>query len=141
MESVVAGASSQLAFVSLLLGIAAATALLLAAVGLYGVISYVVGRRTREIGMRLAVGAQPGEVHRMVVGGAMALVGAGLVLGILLSLASGRVKKGLLVGLEPTDPSAYLVASAILGAVALAASWIPARRASRIDPLEALRTE
>jgi len=141
MEAVVAQASSQLAFVSLLLAIAAATALLLAAVGLYGVISYVVGRRTREIGMRLAVGAQPGEVQRMVVGSAMSLVGAGLVLGILLALASSRIMEGLLVGLEPTDPSAYVVASSILAVVALAASWIPARRASRIDPVEALRTE
>jgi predicted permease len=141
MEAVVAEASSQLAFVSLLLAIAAGTALLLAAVGLYGVISYVVSRRTREIGMRLAVGAQPGEVQRMVVGGAMALVGAGLVLGILLALASSRIMEGLLVGLAPTDLSAYVVASTILAVVALAASWIPARRAARIDPLEALRTE
>lgn len=141
MESVVAEASSQLAFVSLLLAIAAGTALLLAAVGLYGVISYVVGRRTREIGMRLAVGAQPGDVQRMVVGGAMALVAAGLVLGILLSLASGRIIDGLLVGVEPTSPLAYAAAAGILTLVALTASWIPARRAARIDPLEALRAE
>lgn len=141
MEAVVAEASSQLAFVSLLLAIAAGTALLLAAVGLYGVISYVVGRRTREIGMRLAVGAQPGQVQRMVVGGAMSLVAMGLVLGVLLSLAAGGIMEGLLVGLAPTDLSAYVIASTILAVVALAASWIPARRASRIDPLEALRTE
>jgi predicted permease len=141
MESVVAQASSQLAFVSLLLAIAAGTALLLAAVGLYGVISYVVGKRTREIGMRLAVGARPGDVQRMVVGGAMSLVAVGLVLGIGLSLASSRVMEGLLVGLEPTDLSAYVASSLILATVALAASWIPARRASRIDPLEALRAD
>ena len=141
MEAVMAKASSQMAFVSLLLAIAAGTALLLAAVGLYGVLSYVVGRRTREIGMRMAVGAQPAEVQRMVVGRAMVLVAAGLVLGTGVSLASGRVLDGLLVGVEPNPAGAYAAAIGLLALVALAASWIPARRAARIDPQEALRAE
>jgi predicted permease len=141
MRTVVAGAMSELSFVSLLLGIAAGTALLLAAVGLYGVLSYVVTRRTREIGMRLAVGARPGEVQGMVVRGAMTLVAGGLVLGLALSVGSTRIMQGLLVGVEPTDPVVFAFAAGLLALVALAASWIPARRASRIDPLEALRTE
>jgi predicted permease len=141
MEAVVAGAMSELSFVSLLLGIAAGTALLLAAVGLYGVLSYVVTRRTREIGMRLAVGAKPGEVQGMVVRGAMTLVAGGLILGLALAAGATRIMQGLLVGVEPTDPVVFALAAGLLTLVALAASWIPARRASRIDPLEALRTE
>ena len=141
METVVAQATSQLAFVSLLLAIAAATALLLAAVGLYGVISYVVARRTREIGMRLAVGAEPGDVQRMVVAEAMGLVTAGLLLGVALSVAAGRVLRGMVVGVESISPAVYVAGAAVLAVVALVASWLPARRAARIDPVEALLVE
>jgi predicted permease len=141
MDAVVAAATSELAFVSLLLAIAAATALLLAAVGLYGVLSHVVAGRTREIGMRIAVGARPSEVRRMVVGETMALVGVGVVLGLALALAATRVMGSVWVGVEPSDPRVYGLAASVLAAVALAASWLPARRAARIDPLEALRGE
>jgi len=141
MDAVVDAASAQLSFVSLLLGIAAGTALLLAAVGLYGVVSWVVTRRTREIGMRMAIGARPGEVQRMVVGQSVTVVGAGLAAGVALALLSTRLLEGLLVGVEPSDPAVYVVAAGLLGIVALAASWLPARRAARIDPLEALRSE
>jgi len=141
MDAVVRTASAQLSFVSLLLGIAAGTALLLAAVGLYGVVSWVVTRRTREIGMRMAVGARPGEVQRMVVAQSVTVVGLGLAAGVALALVTTRVLDGLLVGVAPSDPFVYVAAAGLLGIVALAASWLPARRAARIDPLEALRTE
>jgi ABC-type antimicrobial peptide transport system permease subunit len=87
------------------------------------------------------VGAQPGEVQRMVVRESIAVVGAGLVLGVGLALATSRVLEGLLVGVAPTDPRVYAAAAAVLATVALVASWLPARRASRIDPLVALRAE
>lgn len=141
MDEVVAGASAQIAFVSVLLGIAASVALILAAVGLYGVVSYVVTRRTREIGMRVAIGADPGRVQRMVVGSSLGLVAAGLVTGVLLALGTTRVLQGLLVGVKPTDLRVFVAAATVLALVALLASWLPARRASRIDPLEALRSE
>lgn len=141
MDAVVGGAMSTISFVSLLLAIAAGVAMLLSAVGLYGVISYVVTRRTREIGMRMAIGAQAGEVQRMVVRGSLVMVVAGIVLGVGLALVSARLMEGLLVGVAPTDPVAYTAASVILAGVALLASWIPAWRASRVDPVEALRAE
>jgi predicted lysophospholipase L1 biosynthesis ABC-type transport system permease subunit len=141
MSEIVAAAFAQISFVSLLIGIAAAVALLLAAVGLYGVISYVVARRTREIGMRMAVGAQPGEVQRMVVRESILVVAGGLVVGVGLALATTRVLEGLLVGVAHTDPVVYTAAAVALAVIALFASWLPARRASRIDPLEALRAE
>ncbi len=141
MDDVVARANAKIAFVSVLLAIAAAVALALASVGLYGVISFVVGRRTREIGMRLAVGADPGRVLRMVVGRSLGLVTAGLAIGVLLALGSARVLRGLLVGVAATDPLSYALASGLLAAVALLATWLPARRAARVDPVEALRAE
>jgi putative ABC transport system permease protein len=141
IEDEVAAALAHVSFVSLLLGIAAAVAMVLAAVGLYGVISYVVGRRTREIGMRLAIGAQPREVERMVIGRTLGLVGLGLLVGVpLAGLASG-LARGLLVGVEPTDPAAYVAAAAVMTLVALLASWLPARRAASVDPVRALRAE
>ncbi len=141
MDDVVASASAQITFVSILLGIAAVVALILAAVGLYGVVSYVVSRRTREIGMRMAIGAEPGRVQRMVVTSSLGLVAAGLVVGIGLALATTRVLEGLLVGVEPTDAGVYAAAAGVLAVVATVASWLPARRASRIDPVRALREE
>jgi putative ABC transport system permease protein len=141
MESVVGQATAPVSFVSLLLAVAAAVALALSAVGLYGVVSYVVTRRTREIGMRMAIGARPGEVQRMVVRGSLATVGAGLVLGVGLALAATRLMRGMLVGVAPTDPEAYASAAGLLALVAILASWIPAWRASRVDPVEALRSE
>ena len=141
METVVAGAAARLSFVSLLLAIAAAVALLLSALGIYGVLAYVVGRRTREIGMRMAMGARPGEVQGMIVGRSLLLVAGGLAAGVALALATTRVMQGLLVGVEPTSPAAFVSAVALLGGVAALASWIPARRASRVDPAVALRSE
>lgn len=132
---------SRLSFTALLLDLAAAVALLLAAVGLYGVMSYVVSRRTREIGMRMALGARPDQVERLIVGKTLALVAMGLALGVFMALALTRVMRGLLFGVEPTHPAAFVAAICLLAAVALLASWLPARRAARIDPAVALRME
>lgn len=141
MEERVTDSMSRLVFISTLLWIATGVALLLAAVGMYGVISYVVSRRTREIGMRIALGARPGEVERGIVAHSVRLAAIGLVVGVALALGTTRVLQGLLFGVEPGDPVVLGGAAVLLGAVAVVASWIPARRAARIDPSEALRAE
>jgi putative ABC transport system permease protein len=141
MTSIVAGSMSRVTFTMTLLGIAGLTALLLAAVGLYGVISYIVARRTSEIGVRLALGAQPGQVERLVVRGALGLTAAGLVLGAAGAYAFSRLLSSLLYGVTPRDPVSYVTAVFTLGIVATAAAWIPARRAAAVDPATALRTD
>jgi len=127
--------------VSTLLGIAAAVALTLAAVGVYGVVSYAVSRNTREIGMRVAIGARPRQVEAQFVRQSLVQIVAGLAVGLLLAVATTRVLAGLLYGVEPTEPTAFLLAAAVLTSVALVASWLPARRAAKVDPMEALRVE
>jgi len=124
-----------------LLGVAGGVALLLAAIGLYGTISYVVARRTSEIGVRIALGAEPAAVQRLVVGGSLRLAVIGLGLGFVAALALTRVLRGLLFGVASTDPISYVGAMALLIAVALLAGWLPARRAARVDPMVALRYE
>jgi predicted permease len=116
-------------------------ALALAAVGLYGMLAYAVSRRTREIGVRLALGAQRATVVRSVVGESVALLGAGMVIGIPLSLAAGRLLRSFLFGVTPYDVVALTGAAAALGAIAVVAALGPARRASRVDPVVALRYE
>ena len=116
-------------------------ALLLAAVGLYGVMSYSVARRTREIGVRMALGAQRGDVTRLVLQETMTLVSAGGALGLAGALGAGREVSSLLFGLAPTDPAALVAAMLLLAGVAAVASYIPARRATKVDPLVALRYE
>jgi ABC-type antimicrobial peptide transport system permease subunit len=138
-EDLIDQSMTRLSFTALLLGAAAGTALLLAAVGLYGVLSYAVTRRSREIGMRIAIGARPGQVEWMVVGQSLRLAAIGLLLGVAAALASTRVLSSLLYGVEPTDPAAFVGAVVLLLCVALVASWLPARRAARVDPSLALR--
>ncbi len=121
-----------------LLGI---VALLLAVVGLYGVIAEAVASRTREIGVRMALGAAAGDVRRHFLARGLGLVAAGVGGGLLLALASARVLTGLLFDVSPTDPATYLAVAALLAATATAATWIPAHRASRLDPATALREE
>jgi ABC-type antimicrobial peptide transport system permease subunit len=118
-----------------------ALALLLAAVGLYGVIAYSVSRRTREVGIRMAVGARPRQVLTMVLaqGARLALVGAAI--GAIASAAVGRVLESLLYGVSRFDPIAYAIAAIVLLATAVAANVIPALVAARIDPVKALRTD
>jgi putative ABC transport system permease protein len=108
--------------------------------GLFSLQSYTVGQRTREIGIRMAVGAGQGEVLRLVLRQGMALVGVGLALGIAGSLALTRLMSGLLFGVGAADPFTFLGVPALLLLVTLAASYLPARRAARLDPLKALRS-
>jgi predicted permease len=116
-------------------------ALLLASIGLYGVLAYAVARRTSEIGIRMALGAGQRRVIRMILGETLLLVAAGLLVGVPAALACGRLVASKLFGLKPSDPASLAIASAVMILVALLAAWIPARRASRVDPLIALRYE
>ena len=126
-------------FNTLMLALFAATALLLAAIGLYGVMAYLVSQRQAEIGIRLALGGGPRDVARLVIGDGMRMALAGIVSGTVASLALARVLEGLLYGIEPTDPVTYVVIAATLALVALLASAVPVRRATKADPASALR--
>ena len=116
-------------------------ALLLSAMGLFGVIAYTVSERTHEIGLRMALGAGRREIFRLVVGQGMLLAGIGLLVGLPLALAMGRVIAGLLYGVSPNDLGTFVVVAIILAGVALAACYLPARRAMNVDPMVALRNE
>ena len=115
--------------------------LLLAAVGLYGIVAYQVGQRTREIGVRLALGAGRRDVLRLVVGDGMRPVAAGMAVGLLLALGATRLLRSFLLGVSPLDAVTFVGGAVILTAVALAASYLPARRAAATDPVRALREE
>jgi ABC-type antimicrobial peptide transport system permease subunit len=121
------------------LGAFAALALLLAAIGLYGVLSYAVTQRSREIGLRIALGATRGAVMRLVVGHGVALTAIGLVCGTASAWAATQAMRNLLYGVEPADPVTLAAVVAVLGAVGLAACVVPAMRASRLSPLQVLR--
>jgi len=141
LQDLLDGASAQMAFTMILLGIAAAVALTLGLVGIYGAVSYIVSQRTKEIGVRLALGAEPRGVAAMIVrqGGLVTLVGIGVGLGA--ALAGGRLIEALLYDVSPRDPVLFGTAMLTMFVVALAACWLPARRAARVSPVEALRAE
>jgi putative ABC transport system permease protein len=141
MDARVQGSVAQPRFRTFLVVAFAMVALLLAAFGLYGVLAYLVSQRSHEIGIRVAVGAANGDVVRLVVGQGMRMVGLGLVLGLVGGGTVAVVLRGLLFEVGPADPMTFAGTSLLLGAVALLASLVPAARAVRVDPLEALRAE
>lgn len=139
MENIVSAAVARQRFSMMLLGVFATLALVLAAVGIYGVMSYSVAQRTREIGIRMALGAQRSDVLKMTVKQGLKLVGFGLVIGLAVAFVLTRVMASLLFGVSATDPLTFLSISAVLLAVAVLASYIPALRATKVDPMVALR--
>jgi putative ABC transport system permease protein len=141
MDQVVSDSLSSSRLVSWLFGSFAAIALVLAVTGIYGVISFLVAQRTKEFGVRTALGARPGDLLKDVLSKGMLLVGVGLVLGVVGALAVTRILSRMLFGVTPTDLPTYIAVSVILAAVALAACAVPARRAMRVDPIETLRYE
>jgi predicted permease len=141
MDEIVSRATSRNAFNMLLLGVFGMTALVLAAIGVYGLMAYSVQQRTQEIGIRRALGAEAGHVRNLVVFQGMRLSIAGVVLGLLSAFGASRVLASLLFGVTARDPVVFIVVPAVLAAVALLAVWLPAQRASRVDPLIALRYE
>jgi putative ABC transport system permease protein len=141
MEDVVRVSAGEPRFTSHLATAFAVVALLLGALGIHGVLSYVVAQRVGELGVRLALGARPAALLKLVVGQGMLLAGIGVVLGVSAALAGARVLRGLLFGVSPSDPVSFIVAVVVLGAAAFLACYGPARRAARIDPMAALRAE
>ena len=141
MSEVVRGSLAQLSFTMLIIGVAAAVTLVLGAIGLYGVIAYVASLRTRELGVRIALGATPREVAGMVTRQGIALTAVGIVAGLILFALVARFLRSLLYGVAPSDPLTLIAVSLVLVAIATLASWIPARRAARVDPMVALRAE
>jgi putative ABC transport system permease protein len=141
MDEVLATASFQQRVSAVLVAIFAAVALLLAAIGIYGVMSYAVAARTQEIGVRLAVGAQRRDVVWLILRQVLRLSAIGLAAGAFIVIAAGPALERLLFGVRAADPAMVAITAIVLGTVALAAAWGPAARASRIDPIEALRNE
>jgi len=139
MEEIVSGSMARTSFTMILLLVAATAALLLGIVGVYGVTSYAVGRRTQEIGLRVALGARPADVERMVLGDGARLVLGGIALGTLAALGLARFMGALLYDVRPSDPITYAATALLLLGTALLAAWLPARRGARVDPTEALR--
>ena len=141
MEDLVAHSLANRKFTMLLLAIFAGIALLFAAIGLFGVVSYSVVQRAREIGLRMALGAQRSDIFKLIVREGMLLTSAGLLFGLAIAWAMTRLISGLLFGVSPTDLATFIFLPGLLGLVALAACWWPAHRASSVNPMVALRTE
>src|SRR5262249_38135285 len=140
-DALVRSATAESRFYLLLLAAFATIAVVLAGVGIYGVMAYAVSRRTHEIGIRIALGAEPASVMRAVVGEGLAMASTGAVAGVVTALALTRLMRGILYGVSPDDVWTFAAVTALLVAVALAASLVPALRATRVDPLVALRAD
>jgi putative ABC transport system permease protein len=141
MEQLMSDSVAQTRFSTLLLGIFALVAIVLASVGIYGVTSYAVTARQHEIGVRMAIGAQPADVKRMFIRHGIGLTLTGLGLGLAAAFALTKLMAGLLFNISPHDPLTFVAMAAVLLVVAMLACYIPARRATRVDPLVALRYE
>ncbi|MBL8989014.1 MAG: FtsX-like permease family protein, partial [Gemmatimonadetes bacterium] len=140
-ERYLATSLAPVRFMTAVMGTLGALALFLAAFGLYSVLAYLVARRTRELGIRLALGAIPGDLVRLVLGRALRLVLVAVVIGFPLALGATRVLRSAIFGLTAPDPVVFIAVPAGLALVALAAAYLPARRATRVDPVDALRAE
>ena len=141
MNEVIADSQSRRRFAMILLNAFAAVALLMASVGLYGVMAASVRQRQGEIGVRLALGATAADVRRLVLGEGVRLAAAGAIAGLVLAFAATRVLRGLLFETEPLDPVSLVTAAFVLVGAAAVATWLPARRATRVDPIEVLRAQ
>jgi ABC-type antimicrobial peptide transport system permease subunit len=141
LEEVISGSIAARRFSMVLLGIFAALAVVLSSIGIYGVISYLVGQRTQEIGTRIALGAQRGDVLRLILGRGFALTLSGVGSGAVLALILSRQMKKIIYGVSPSDPVTFCAVAVLLIAIALLACYVPARRAMRVDPMIALRYE
>jgi ABC-type antimicrobial peptide transport system permease subunit len=141
MQDLYAASLARTSFTLVMLAIAGGMALTLGIVGIYGVIAYVVSQRAREIGIRLALGAEPRQIKKSFLLHGLKLSGVGVVVGLVVAVALGRAMSALLFGIEPMDPAAYIGAIVVILAAAALASYVPARSAARIDPIETLRAE
>jgi ABC-type antimicrobial peptide transport system permease subunit len=141
LDEVIAETLAKRRFSMIVLGVFAAVALLLASLGIYGVISYLVGQRTHELGIRLALGAGRMDILRLVLSHGMKMVLVGVVVGLIGAFALTRLMSTMLYGVGPTDPLTFVIIVVVLMVVALLACYLPARRATKVDPLTALRSE
>ena len=141
LTQVIEGSLAKRRFSMIVLGVFAGVALLLASLGIYGVISYLVGQRTYELGIRLALGADRRDILRLVLGHGLKMAVAGVVAGLIAAFALTRLMSTMLFGVGPTDPATFAIIVLVLMVVALLACYLPARRATKVDPLSALRSE
>jgi ABC-type antimicrobial peptide transport system permease subunit len=141
MQDIYDQSLSRTSFTLVMLGIAGGMALVLGIIGVYGVISYAVSQRRREIGIRLALGAQQRELKKMFVYSGLTLAGGGIGIGLVAAIALTRLMKSLLFGISPLDPATYVAVPVFLAIAAVLASYLPARRAAAVDPVEALKAE